>query len=481
MSQALTPTTADRTYLQAQMAEAERFCQENHLFALMQKGCVIALSGGADSVFLLHFLKKLSVKNQFPIAAFHVNHGIRGDEGDRDEEFCRMLCEREKIPFFTEKISVPDIVKETGGTIEETARRERYRLFSSFLDTHPDYAYFVTAHTATDNMETVLFRLARGTGLRGLCGIPIQRERYIRPLLSLNGESVRCALQEAGLAFVLDSTNLDLAYKRNYIRHTVTPAFLQIHGGAERAIGRLCRNLSRDEDFLSGEKNRFLEEYLQNSCIPRVQASALHEAIFTRVIDAMYQRAGGSSGASEVHYGDAYALLMAGKTGKVDFPDSLTLHLTQKNIYFKPKAQSQKHLQNAFPVQTLSFGENDIEALKVGITLLHKRDEAYEKELKSKYRTVYQADLSKAYDGGGLYVRGRESGDSYRYGGMTHKVKKLFSDKKLSDTERKRHILVCDGQGILWLPGFAVRETSTDKAIKTKIYAYFFMDGGNNE
>ena len=147
-------------------AEAESFCRSNKLLPLFESGVAVALSGGADSVFLLRFVFRLSQKNHFPLCAFHVNHCLRGAESDGDEDFCRALCGELNIPFFSIRVSVLKSKEEDGGTVEEVARRERYRAFADFLDTHPQYAYLLTAHTATDNLETVLFRLARGTGLR---------------------------------------------------------------------------------------------------------------------------------------------------------------------------------------------------------------------------------------------------------------------------------------------------------------------------
>ena len=461
-------------------AEAESFCQSNGLLELFESGVAVAFSGGADSVFLLHFILSLSKQKNFSFCAFHVNHGLRGEESERDEAFCRSLCCSLGVPFFSERVSVAECREERGGTIEEAARRARYRAFSDFLDAHSEYAYLLTAHTASDNLETVLFRLARGTGLRGLCGIPLKRERFLRPLLSLNGEEIRESLQEQSLSYVLDSTNRDVTYRRNYIRSEVVPPFLQIHEDAEKTLTRVCRNLSLDEDYLTGESRNFLNENAQNGCVARRKLADLHEAIFIRVLCELYRRADGISGCEGVHLQKAYALVRSEKAnGRIDFPDGLCFCMSADTAYFEKKEAVLQRKNARFEKAMLSLGENLFASHGFGITLKTEKDDAYFDELKRTYSQVFFADLSASYDGATLYLREREDGDAYRYGGMTHKVKKLFSDRKLSQDEKKRRLLLCDGQGILWIPGFSVREPREKKT--NTIYAYFFMNGGKDE
>ncbi len=172
-----------------------------------------ALSGGADSVALLRALLALG----YPVRAFHLNHCLRGAESDRDEAFCRALCERLGVPLTVERI---DVGAQTAGEgIEAAARRIRYeRLVAAAQG-----AKIATAHTADDNLETMLFHLARGTGPKGLAGIPPVRGDIIRPLIGAERAQVEAYLSELGQDFVTDSTNLSDDYTRNRIRHEVVP------------------------------------------------------------------------------------------------------------------------------------------------------------------------------------------------------------------------------------------------------------------
>ena len=163
----------------------------------------------------------------------------------------------------------------------------------------------------------------------------------------------------------------------------------------------------------------------------------------------------------------------------MDFPDELCFCVTKDTAYFEAKTALDQRQELRFSRQELSFGENLFDSHAIGITLTREKDDSYYKKLKSTYQKVFFADLSNAYSGGTLYLREREEGDAYRYGGMTRKVKKLFSDRKLSEYERKRRLLLCDDEGILWIPGFPLREAKEKKT--NAIYAYFFMNGGKDE
>lgn len=199
-----------------------------------------ALSGGADSVALLRALLALG----YPVRAFHLNHCLRGAESDRDEAFCRALCERLGVPLTVERI---DVRAQTAGEgIEAAARRIRYeRLVAAAQG-----AKIATAHTADDNLETMLFHLARGTGPKGLAGIPPVRGDIIRPLIGAARAQVEAYLAELGQDFVTDSTNLSDDYTRNRIRHEVVPVLRQLNPSVCGAAARLGGLLRQDEAYL---------------------------------------------------------------------------------------------------------------------------------------------------------------------------------------------------------------------------------------
>ena len=192
---------------------------------------LVALSGGADSVALLHALRALG----YPVQAFHLNHCLRGAESDRDEAFCRALCVRLGVELTVERVDVAAAAREQGNGVEETARRMRY----ARLQDAAQGMKIATAHTADDNLETVLFHLVRGTGPKGLAGIPPVRGRIIRPMLRVERMQIEEYLASIGQDYVTDSTNADDAYTRNRIRHTVVPALREIQPSAAQAAARL--------------------------------------------------------------------------------------------------------------------------------------------------------------------------------------------------------------------------------------------------
>ena len=191
---------------------------------------ICAFSGGADSVSLLWALHALQSRYGLAVSALHVNHGIRGEEAVRDEAFCHDFCLTRGISFYVERVDAPAYAREKHVSLETAARILRYEVFMRLQQ--QERALIATAHTAGDNAETVIFRMARGTGLTGLSGIPPMREGIIRPILTVLPETVRAALDELGLSHVEDSTNQDTAYTRNYIRAEVIPRLETLHPGA---------------------------------------------------------------------------------------------------------------------------------------------------------------------------------------------------------------------------------------------------------
>ena len=173
------------------------------------KEVTVALSGGADSVTLLSVMLKIRDEFNFTLSAAHLNHCLRGEEADRDEQFVRELCQRLNVPLFCEKADVKAFAKVNSMSIELAARQVRY----AFLE-RVSKGVIATAHNANDNFETVLHNMARGTGIVGLCGIRPKRDRFIRPLIEVGREAIERYCAEEGLLFCTDSTNSDQSTDR---------------------------------------------------------------------------------------------------------------------------------------------------------------------------------------------------------------------------------------------------------------------------
>jgi len=184
---------------------------------------LVALSGGADSVFLLHFFHKFQKLFKISIAAAHINHSLRGKEANADQEFSRKLCETLGVPFFTKRVYVKSFAKKNGLSIEEAARNLRYASLNKIAK-KISADKIATAHNIDDNAETVLFNLARGTGISGMSGIPYKRDNIIRPILILSKAEIINYLKNQNITFQIDSTNFDDSFSRNFIRNQIIPS-----------------------------------------------------------------------------------------------------------------------------------------------------------------------------------------------------------------------------------------------------------------
>lgn len=218
-------------------------------YAMLNRGDRVftALSGGADSISMLLCLRELDM--DLDMTAIHVNHGLRGEESDRDERFCRDFCARIGIPLECRRVDAKAFSKANGMTLEEGARAVRYRIFSDIAGTHKT----ATAHTMSDNAETVLINMVRGSGLKGLCGIPAVRGNIIRPLIYASRADVLGYLSGKDQNFVTDSSNLFDEYTRNRLRHKVMPVLSELNPSLEKTLANMKTALEADEAYLEAE------------------------------------------------------------------------------------------------------------------------------------------------------------------------------------------------------------------------------------
>lgn len=209
------------------------------------RNVTVALSGGADSVALLYSLYLLKEELGISLSACHVNHNLRGEESDGDELFVRRMCRMLDIPLYVRNIRVSDYVGKHE-SIELVARRIRYSFFSELGNDR----IIATAHTASDNCETVLINLIRGTALSGMCGIPPKRDNVIRPLIDCTREEIEQFCRENSLGYVTDSTNLSDDYTRNKLRLGIIPELKKINPSLAAAVGRMSQAAALDDKYL---------------------------------------------------------------------------------------------------------------------------------------------------------------------------------------------------------------------------------------
>ncbi len=221
---------------------------------------VAGVSGGADSVALLHLLVSLRSEGRISsLTAVHINHSLRGEESLRDQRFVEELCRERNVPILVEKHDVAALAAQQGKGVEEIGRELRYAAFQKAAQADP-CCRIATAHTADDNAETLLLHLCRGSGLHGAAGIPPVRGNIIRPLITCTREDIEAYCAEHRLSYVTDSSNADTVYARNRIRHEVMPQLRSINPQTTTAISRFIEQARQADAFIDGLAEKALIE-----------------------------------------------------------------------------------------------------------------------------------------------------------------------------------------------------------------------------
>lgn len=425
--------------------ESESMCHK------IESGVLVGFSGGADSVMLLLFLIEYRRRTgiQFKILCSHINHCIRGDEADNDEMFCKSFCESLGIELIAEKYNVPEIANRDCQSLEEAARNVRYSAFNKIILGRNDIGCIAVAHNMSDSVETVIFNILRGSGAKGASGIRPIRDNIIRPLIGISKKDIHSGMDKFGIPYVTDSTNLSDDYTRNYIRHEVIPSFERITADPERMIARFADNIRSDEDFISSYVDNI---FLTNKIITNRLLLSLHYSVYIRVLARMAEGVGASI--SHRIAEDVHSLLLK---------NNFSYSLIGKATFVCEQGKCRVTRSSAECIDfcfAIDEGVTDLSPFNA-ILVISK-----DKEINS-YSNVYknsiQANLLSAIIVGSLYLRPKKDGDTVYYGGMTHKVKKLFSDRKIPMSKRRLIPVLCDDKGVVWVPGFGVRDDGIPK------------------
>ena len=430
-----------------------RAIDENEMLPFIKNGVAVGFSGGADSVLLLIFLSKLQKELNFRLKALHVNHMIRETTADRDEEFSKAFSEALGIEYESIKCDVPSFAEENKLGTEEAARKMRYDFFSSVVSNSADINAIATAHNSTDNLETFIFNFMRGSGIRGLSGIAPVRDNVIRPLIYVSKEDVVRLLSEAQIPFVTDETNYSVEYTRNYIRHEILPKLKRLTPMPEEMSNKAVTNLRTDAEYLDSLASERYKDISHDGRIDISKLNELHPAILVRVIRIMCNRFGAPT-PERVHTQKIIELLNKSTDFEVDIPGGVTFVAKESICYIANKTMEKSKVGFEYE---LSEGLNVLSDLGIAIAVTSASDEDFSSNV---YKKSIQVKLSSAIIVGSLVARSKRDGDTYYYGGMTRKVKKLFCDKKIPQSVREKTPIITDKKGIIWVPGFGVRDDS---------------------
>ncbi len=429
---------------------------------LLEKGdaVLVGVSGGADSVCLLHTLRSLSEELELRIVVAHVHHGIRGEEADRDAEFVREICQNWQIPFYLKKVSVPELAERENISLETAGRLARYRYFREICDKE-NVDKIATAHNRDDQAETVLMRVIRGTGIDGLSGIKyIRPDGVVRPLLDVTREEIEEYCKENNLEYCVDSTNNENDYTRNKVRNQLLPILKeQFNPNILGAIANLSQNMAEDGVFINGYAKRLYRRI--NSPIPKRRPVVLdieslkmvEPAIRTRLLCLAAEDAMGKGYRPQRQHWEAVNALLDKETGALaELPGGLTVAVRYGWLAFETLEDREQQNEKNMIYESAEIGKSYITE-NGNITL-----ELVEPIIKpSKNQMLIDYDKIKDIP---LEIRSRKTGDriAIYQDGKEKKLKDFLIDIKIPRQERDGIPLLCSGKMVIAVIGHRVAE-----------------------
>ncbi|MCS7301609.1 MAG: tRNA lysidine(34) synthetase TilS [Fimbriimonadales bacterium] len=498
---------------------------ERHLLPPEGGVVIVGYSGGADSTALLHLLVRLQDELRLCVHAAHLHHGMR-PEADADVEACRRVCQQLGVPLHVERVDVPALARAHKLSLEEAGRNARYAFFER-LAQQLNAVAVALAHTRDDQIETILINLLRGTGPRGLCGMPYKRGRIIRPLLDVSREQTHRYCAEQQLPTVFDSTNLDPHQLRRRVRAELIPLLRALSPAFDRHLLRLAAILEQEETYWDEQVGSALASVaLSTNALSRSGFAALPPALQRRVLREWLRPYLGTLRLPpfEILEGVRCAALTDAPTSWQLSPNlrlttdeaALTLHhdtpepepyeypvpLNSPVLIPEAGAWLEVRSTGGTPVPCLDAGAQATMA-RTGLSVPQLGADAQATMARTglsvpqldagAQATMARTGLSVLQLGvdaqatsvyldadavqGQLTVRNARRGDRFQPLGMSapKKLSDIFIDRKVPKTERKRLPLLCDAAGILWIPGYTIAERAritprTQRALQATLY-----------
>lgn len=403
---------------------------------------VAGVSGGSDSMAMLYILDKLSTEIGFKLKAAHVNHGIRGEEADRDERFVLDYCEKNRISVRTSHFDVIGDAAKLGKGLEEVGREVRYEFFSSFGDD----VIIATAHNLSDKAETFLFNFTRGSTLRGLCSIPAKRGNIIRPLIDCSKAEIEKFCEDNSIPYVTDCTNTDTHYARNRIRHNVVSELKEINPSFEQSAMRCMDSLREDELFLDSLANELYEKSKASDGFDVSElnsaANPVKKRTMIKIIETVFDvtpeydavnslcRITENGGKCEINGG----IVARVRAGRLEFP--------KKSVDVYESLELREGLNKIGDKLVLATFTQNLET------------NSSQNILKEDYK--YYIDCDKIH--GKLILRSRKEGDKISLAGRgcTKTLKKLFNEKAILPEARNAIVVAADESGVVAVEGIGV-------------------------
>ncbi len=443
------------------------FVRENRLFEKGER-VLAAVSGGPDSVAMLDLLRRFRDRGEIELFACHLDHGLRGEDSRADAAFVAELTERINIPLETARANVRLRAKRRGMSIETAAREARYEFFGKCARKLkcPKVA---TAHTLSDNAETILQRVIEGTGTDGLCGIPCRRDipgrglvEVVRPLLFATRDDVERYLSARALESRLDRSNLEPIYLRNRVRLEILPLLKELNPSVERAIARLAESVARltecvEDDVAAAAGVIILARRRRSVVLNRNAIAEISPPVASEVVKAVLLDLLPDARKILHSHIDGVIELACGENpaASMHLPGGFEARREYGFIFIRPREEESG--PGPFEGRLEVPGEVVLPGGAGRITARFAAGVALDEFIagKSAGKEVIDADAVK----GVLSVRFPRAGDRFRpLGGGAKKLQDFFVDEKVPRKARAAIPLVCDGAGIVWVAGHRIAE-----------------------
>ncbi len=435
----------------------------------------VAVSGGADSVALLHILRIATEKMNLELFALHLNHGIRGEESDRDQFFVKDLSESMGIPFESEMISIPDMLRERGGSLEDVCRDERYAFFER-IRRKRGLNKIALGHTLNDQAETIIMRFLRGSGLEGLKGfLPVREGLYIRPLMDLSRGEIISFLEDKKSDFITDSSNNDVTYLRNRIRKRLIPDLRKSYNSRlEENIGHTAEILRLEDDFIGQSVAGIISEWRINKDNARIdldRLKSLHPALLWRLVKVILEgHSRMKNGIGYLHVKAVVDLIYArGPSLSVNLPFNLTARREYDALIIGSDICSNDCPDFSYKVSipgSVDIAETG-KIMKLDWAGLAEAEPCSDNTVFMDYNSIICP----------LMVRNLRPGDRIQPLGMegTKKVARLMIDEKVPKMKRRLLPMLADNSSVLWVPGLRLSDrvkvtNVTEKVVKAQVF-----------
>ena len=438
---------------------------------------VVGVSGGADSVCLLLVLKEIMPLEC--ITAVHINHGIRGDEATRDEDFVLKLCKRQDIRLEIRRLDVPLFARDNKISEEEAGRILRYRVFEEIRLLYKADKIAV-AHNLNDVAETFLMNLSRGSGITGLTGIKLRSGVLIRPLIKTSRAEIEEIVACFGESFITDSTNNSLIYTRNRIRKRVIPELEEVNERAVSHINDACERLEKIESYIIKEAAKAYKSYATKSkdIFISNEILVLDEVIIEEVLHkALSEAAGRARDIGSVHISYLLELFNKQVGRTIDLPYQVRAYRDYEGIRLQGAAYKPETGENIQVLPELLLHTEDVEGIS---TVASEEDNIRLTFEDGSVKNLSQNSCIRWFDydkiAENVMVRFKEEGDFLVISpeGDKKKLKKYFVDSKIPSDKRGGIPLVVSGNDVLWIIGYRTGEgaritKSTKKLLKMEI------------